>query len=71
MDEMLLNRHNDVFLKSFPWTLQETAEALQILLSFFRDVASVEMRHFKNRINSSGTRLKAIGKICQRGTLRI
>ncbi len=38
LDEMLLNRHNDSFLKELSANPQETAQALQLLLSFFRDV---------------------------------
>jgi DNA polymerase-3 subunit delta' len=38
LDEMLLNRHNDGFLKELSEAPQDTSEALQILLSFFRDV---------------------------------
>ena len=38
LDEMLLNRHNDSFLKELSANRQETTQALQILLSFFRDV---------------------------------
>jgi DNA polymerase III subunit delta' len=38
LDEMLLNRHNDSFLKELSADPQETTEALQILLSFFKDV---------------------------------
>ena len=35
---MLLNRHNDNFLKELSADPQETAQALRLLLSFFRDV---------------------------------
>jgi len=38
LDEMLLNRHNDSFLKELSADGRQTAQALQILLSFFRDV---------------------------------
>lgn len=38
LDEMLLNRHNDAFIKELSASPQETAEALRLLLSFFRDV---------------------------------
>jgi len=38
MDEMLLNRHNDAFLKELASNPQETTQALRLLLSFFRDV---------------------------------
>jgi DNA polymerase-3 subunit delta' len=38
LDEMLLNRHNDSFLKDLSSDPQETSQALQLLLSFFRDV---------------------------------
>jgi DNA polymerase-3 subunit delta' len=38
LDEMLLNRHNDSFLKTLSADPQETAQALRLLLSFFRDV---------------------------------
>jgi DNA polymerase III delta' subunit len=38
LDEMLLNRHNDTFLKELSADPQETTQALRLLLSFFRDV---------------------------------
>ena len=38
LDEMLLNRHNDSFLKELSANPQETTQALRLLLSFFRDV---------------------------------
>jgi len=38
LDEMLLNRNNDAFLKELSADGQDTIQALQILLSFFRDV---------------------------------
>lgn len=38
LEEMLLNRHNDSFLKELLNNPQETAGALRLLLSFFRDV---------------------------------
>jgi len=38
LDEMLINRHNDTFLKELSGEPQETVEALRLLLSFFRDV---------------------------------
>ncbi|MDE2027385.1 MAG: hypothetical protein KGJ11_02440, partial [Candidatus Omnitrophica bacterium] len=38
LDEMLLNRYNDTFLKELVTDRQATAQALQLLLSFFRDV---------------------------------
>ena len=37
-DEMLINRHNDNFLKELSTNPQETSQALRLLLSFFRDV---------------------------------
>jgi len=37
-DEMLINRHNDNFLKELSANPQETSQALRLLLSFFRDV---------------------------------
>jgi len=37
LDEMLLNRHNDNFLKELVSNPQETTQALRLLLSFFRD----------------------------------
>ncbi len=37
LDEMLLNRNNDSFLKELVSDPQETAQALRLLLSFFRD----------------------------------
>ena len=37
-DEILLNRHNDSFLKELSANPQETSQALRLLLSFFRDV---------------------------------
>ena len=38
LDEMLLNRHNDNFLKELSADPAKTAQALRLLLSFFRDV---------------------------------
>jgi len=38
LDEMLLNRNNDNFLKELSADAQETTQALRLLLSFFRDV---------------------------------
>jgi len=38
LDEMLLNRQNDSFLKDLSSNPQETTQALRLLLSFFRDV---------------------------------
>jgi DNA polymerase-3 subunit delta' len=38
LDEMLINRHNDSFLKELSADPQDTAQALRLLLSFFRDV---------------------------------
>jgi len=38
LDEMLLNRNNDNYLKELSADGQETAQALRLLLSFFRDV---------------------------------
>jgi DNA polymerase-3 subunit delta' len=38
LDEMLLNRQNDDFLKKLSEDRQKTSEALRLLLSFFRDV---------------------------------
>jgi DNA polymerase III delta prime subunit len=38
LDEMLSNRNNDSFLKELSSDPQETAQALRLLLSFFRDV---------------------------------
>jgi DNA polymerase-3 subunit delta' len=38
LDEMLLNRNNDSFLKELSVDPQETTQALRLLLSFFRDV---------------------------------
>jgi len=38
LDEILLNRNNDSFLKELSADPQETAQALRLLLSFFRDV---------------------------------
>lgn len=38
LDEFLLNRHNDSFLKELSANPQEAAQVLQLLLSFFRDV---------------------------------
>ena len=38
LDEMLLNRHNDTFLKDLSTNPQEAVMALRLLLSFFRDV---------------------------------
>ncbi len=37
LDEMLLNRNNDNFLKELSANPQETTQALRLLLSFFRD----------------------------------
>ena len=38
LNEMLLNRHNESFLKELSANPQETVQALRLLLSFFRDV---------------------------------
>jgi len=38
LNEMLFNRNNDDFLKELSLDLQETTQALRLLLSFFRDV---------------------------------
>ena len=38
LDEMLLNRNNDSFLKELSADARETTQALRLLLSFFRDV---------------------------------
>ena len=38
LDEMLLNRNNDGFLKELSADPRETTQALRLLLSFFRDV---------------------------------
>jgi len=38
LDEMLLNRNNDIFLKELSANPQEATQALRLLLSFFRDV---------------------------------
>lgn len=38
LDEMLLNRNNDSFLKELSSDPQESSQALRLLLSFFRDV---------------------------------
>jgi len=38
LDEILLNRNNDNFLKELSANPQETTQALRLLLSFFRDV---------------------------------
>ncbi len=38
LDEMLLNRNNDSFLKELSANPQESSKALRLLLSFFRDV---------------------------------
>ncbi len=38
LDEMLLNRNNDSFLKELSANPQESSKALRMLLSFFRDV---------------------------------
>ncbi|MBF0570517.1 MAG: DNA polymerase III subunit delta' [Candidatus Omnitrophica bacterium] len=38
LDEMLLNRNNDSFLKDLSADPQEAVQALRLLLSFFRDV---------------------------------
>ena len=38
LDEMLLNRNNDNFLKELSADPNQTAQALRLLLSFFRDV---------------------------------
>ncbi len=48
LDEMLLNRHNDNFLKELAEDPQETAQALRLLLSFFRDVLL-----FKNGVSKT------------------
>ena len=45
---MLLNRHNDTFLKELSGEPQETVEALRLLLSFFRDVL-----FFKSGVNKT------------------
>jgi DNA polymerase III subunit delta' len=38
LDEILLNRHNDSFLKELSTNPPDAAQALRLLLSFFRDV---------------------------------
>jgi DNA polymerase III delta' subunit len=42
MDEMLLNRNNDSFLKDLSSDHQQTAQALRMLLGFFKDVLLVK-----------------------------
>jgi len=48
LDEMLLNRNNDAFLKELSADPQETTQALRLLLSFFRDVVL-----FKNGVSAT------------------
>lgn len=70
LDEMLLNRHNDSFLKELSADPQGTAQALQILLSFFRDVLllkcgvpKIELMHQEAYSSVS----QAMGKFAARG----
>jgi hypothetical protein len=61
LDEMLFNRRNDDFLKELSIDPSQAAVALQLLLSFFRDVlvlksggASDELVH-QDRLKELGT----------------
>jgi len=48
LDELLLNRNNDSFLKELSADPKETTQALRLLLSFFRDVLL-----FKNGVSTT------------------
>ncbi len=73
LDEMLLNRNNDNFLKDLSGDPQETTQALRLLLSFFRDVlllksgmAKTELLHqdfLKEMDRFSGRSFEDLSKI--------
>ncbi len=65
LDEMLLNRNNDNFLKELSADPQETARALRLLLSFFRDVILLKSGVAKAAIVHQGN-LKEIEKFAAR-----
>jgi DNA polymerase-3 subunit delta' len=66
LDEMLLNRHNDNFLKELSSSQAETAQALRLLLSFFRDVVLLKNGVAKTTLIHQGF-LKEIEKFAARG----
>jgi DNA polymerase-3 subunit delta' len=54
LDEMLLNRHNDSFLKELSAHPQESSKALRLLLSFFRDVLMLKCGVSKTELINQG-----------------
>jgi DNA polymerase-3 subunit delta' len=64
--EMLLNRHNDTFLKDLSSDPKETAQALRLLLSFFRDVVLFKNGVSKNALVHQDS-LEEIEKFAKRG----
>ena len=74
LDEMLLNRNNDGFLKELSSDPKETAQALRLLLSFFRDVLLLKCGVSKDGIDQSGDTLPIFKRTWEnlpRGALRI
>jgi len=65
LDEMLLNRNNDNFLKDLSGDAKETSEALQLLLSFFRDVLLLKSGVPANELLHQDA-LKEMGKFTAR-----
>jgi len=66
LDEMLLNRNNDSFLKELSADPQETAQALRLLLSFFRDVMLFKSSGSKTALANQDC-LKELEKFAVRG----
>ena len=66
LDEMLLNRNNDNFLKELSSDQAETTQALRLLLSFFRDVILLKNGVAKTELIHQGF-LKEIEKFAARG----
>ena len=66
LDEMLLNRNNDNFLKELSADPQETTQALRLLLSFFRDVLLLKSGVSKTELVHQDC-LKEMEKFAARG----
>ena len=66
LDEMLLNRNNDSFLKSLSADPQATIQALRLLLSFFRDVLLLKCGIPKTTLVHQDS-LKEVEKFAARG----
>jgi DNA polymerase III subunit delta' len=66
LDEMLLNRHNDNFLKELSSSQADASQALQLLLSFFRDVVLLKNGVAKTALIHQDS-LKELEKFAARG----